>query len=146
MLDTEDFRDKSTPDWSENFSSLNLIKMNIPNRLNITELNQSCNTATMTMGRWERPNNMSMDTPKDHVLPMSMHEDPDEDNTNKETMDTMKLSRNRNCIEGLKQNPLPYKTNPALRHTRVEQMNPLKTMRLTWTPTLLRLMEGISPH
>jgi hypothetical protein len=92
MLDTEAFRDKSTPDWSENVSSLKLIKMNIPNRLNITKLNQSCNTATMTMGRWERPNNMPMDTPKDHKLLMSTHEDPDEDNITKETMDTMKLS------------------------------------------------------
>ena len=39
MLDTEDFRDKSTPDWSENFSSLKLIKMNIPSGSNIMKLN-----------------------------------------------------------------------------------------------------------
>jgi hypothetical protein len=68
-----------------------LIKMNIPSGSNIMKLNQSCNTTTMTMERWERPNN-----------------------TTKDTMEPMVRSQNRNCTGGTKQNPLPYKTNTAL--------------------------------
>ena len=43
--------DESTPDWSENFSSLKLIRMTVPSVSNITEFNQSCSMTTMTMER-----------------------------------------------------------------------------------------------
>jgi hypothetical protein len=77
MHDTEDLTaDKSTPDWSENFSSLKLIRMKVPSVSNITELDLSCSTTTMTMERWGRPTNMPMDISKGHELPMSMHDDP----------------------------------------------------------------------
>ena len=46
--------DESTPDWSENFSSLKLIKMVVPSVSNITELNLSSSTTAMMVERWER--------------------------------------------------------------------------------------------
>jgi hypothetical protein len=51
IQDTEDVRDKSTPDWSKNFSSVKLIRMNVPSMSNITKLNRSCSTTTMIRTR-----------------------------------------------------------------------------------------------
>jgi hypothetical protein len=81
------------------------------------------------MERWGRPTNMPMDISKDHELPMSMHEDPDEDNTTevtKDTMDNMEPTQNRNCTGGLENNPLPHKTNTALASHEVHTDEPIK--------------------
>jgi len=65
-----------------------------------------------------------MDTSKDHELPMSMHEDPDDDNTTKDTMEPMEPSQDRNCMGRPKQNPFPYKTNTALASHEVRTDEP----------------------
>jgi hypothetical protein len=118
MHDTEDLTaDESTPDWNENFSSLMLIRMKVPSESDITELNLSCSTTTMTTERWGRPTNMPRDMSKDHKLPMTVHDEPDEDSTTavtEDTMDTMEPTQNRKSTGGLEQNPLPHKTNTAL--------------------------------
>ena len=121
---TEDFKaEESTPDWSENFSNLKLIRMTVPSMSNITELNLSCSTTTMTMEKWGRPTNMPMDISKGHELPMMMHVDPDEDNTTEvpeDTMDTMEPTQNRKSTGGLEHNPLLHKTNTALASHEVQ--------------------------
>jgi hypothetical protein len=118
MHDTEDLKaDESTPDWSENFSSLMLIKMKIPSVPDITDLNLSCSTTTMTMERWRKPTNMPVDMYKGYEKPMTMYDDPGENNTTEvpeDTMDTMEPTQNRKSTGGLEHNLLLHKTNTAL--------------------------------
>jgi hypothetical protein len=81
--------DESTPDWSENISSLKFIRLMVPSMSNITELNLSFSTTTMMMERWGRPSNTPVGISKGHKMPMTMHDDPDEDistEVNEETM------------------------------------------------------------
>jgi hypothetical protein len=125
--------DESTPDWSENFSSLKLIKMVVPSVSNITELNLSSSTTAMMVERWGRPSNTPVDMSKVAEMPMTMHDDPYEDisaevteetmgNTSKmwtaltltkpnRTMATTELTRNRKSTRGPEQDLLLDKTS-----------------------------------
>jgi hypothetical protein len=108
--------DGSTPDWSENFSSLRLSKVVVPSVSNITELNMSnsqmwtedttkvftdkmladqCRlTIAMMAESWGRPNSKPMDTSKVAKTPMAKHVDdrhdnPDEDISAEVTEETV---------------------------------------------------------
>ena len=103
--------DGSTPDWSENFSSLKLSKVVVPSVSNTTELNLS-NTqmrtedvakvltdkilvdqyglmTAMLAESWGRPSSEPTDTPKIARMPMAMHDDPDEDISAEVTEETV---------------------------------------------------------
>ena len=66
---------------------------------------------------------MPVDISKGHVLPMTMHDDPDEDistEVTEDTMETTEPTKNRKSTGGIEQNLLLHKTNTALASHEVQ--------------------------